>query len=82
MVVKFGNLERLQFFEDPVTNTIAYSTPLKPYIKVKNWEYMIVKPQYIYGRLHNTLSRKKCCQLKSKPYTLYYYKFNKNCIAK
>ena len=25
------------------------SIPLKPYIKVNNWEYIVVKPQYIYG---------------------------------
>jgi len=57
--------------------------PTKPYFKVKNWEYMVVKPQHIYGSY--TFSQKKTNQghahhkitnsAKMKPYTLLNYKF-------
>jgi len=46
------------------------SIPLKPYIKVKKWEYMVVKP--------SSYMEVADLERKLKPYTLLNYKFSKN----
>jgi len=56
------------------------------YIKIKRWEYMVVKPQHIYGSFTHSVERKQIkakytikfqIQQKLKPYTLFNYKLSK-----